>query len=205
MLFTGAPQQLSLNLGLRPKRPWSAPKFTQRTDLFFAIYLDVVAAARGAELARASCGPSQLSGRPRPAEILHVTLVPVGVASLLPTEAFSALARAAAVVDQAAFDVAFDRVASFKIGADFALVLLCDDGVAALTALRNSLHAAMACVGFRAPSRFTPHVTLAYCGKSVSETALDEPIAWTVREFVLVQSLTGRGVHVPLARWPLRG
>ncbi|WP_246731547.1 2'-5' RNA ligase family protein [Methylocapsa sp. S129] len=179
-------------------------KSPQRTDLFFAIYLDVAATARSAELARALCGPSQLSGRPRPAEILHVTLVPVGVASLLPAEAFSALERAAASIDQAAFNVVFDRVASFKNGDSFALVLLCGDGLAALTALRNSLHAAMAGVEFLGRSRFKPHVTLAYCRKPVAETALGAPIASTVREFALVRSVYGEGVHMPLARWRLR-
>ena len=104
MHFTGAPQQLSLNLGLRPKRSWSAPKFSQRADLFFALYLDAIAAARSAALARASCGPSQLSGHATD-RTLHSTLVPVGVASLLPTQAFSVLERAAAFVDQAAFNV----------------------------------------------------------------------------------------------------
>jgi RNA 2',3'-cyclic 3'-phosphodiesterase len=203
MPFNGAPRQLSLNLGPQPKRPQSAPELPQRNDLFFAIYLDAVAAARGGKLAPALCGQSQSSGRPRPTETLHVTLVPVGVASLLPAQAFSVLRQAAALIDQAAFNVAFDRVASFKGGP--ALVLLCGDGVAALTTLRKSLHAAMTSVGFRAPSRFKPHVTLAYCRKSVSETELDDPIAWTVREFVLVRSLVGRGVHMPLARWPLRG
>jgi 2'-5' RNA ligase len=205
MHFTGEPQQLSLNLGPQPKRRQSAPNLTQRTDLFFAIYLDAVAAARGAELARVWCDPSQLSGRPRPAETLHVSLVPVGVASFLPAEVLSLLRQAAALIDQPAFKVTFDRVVSFKNGDTPPLVLLCGDGVAALTALRNSLHTAMAGVGSHPPSRFTPHVTLAYCRKSVSETALDEPIVWTVREFVLVQSLFGRGVHVPLARWPLHG
>jgi 2'-5' RNA ligase len=205
MIFNGAPQQLSLNLGPQPKGPQSAPKFPQRNDLFFAIYLDAIAAARGAKLARAWCGQSQLSGRPRPAETLHVTLVPVGVASLLPPEAFSVLRQAAALIDQAAFKVTFDRVISFKGGDEPALVLLCGDGVSELTTLRKSLHAAMVGVGFHAPSRFTPHVTLAYCRKSVSETALDEPIVWTVREFLLVRSVIGRSVHMPLARWPLRG
>jgi 2'-5' RNA ligase superfamily len=154
MPFNGAPRQLSLNFGPQPKRPPSAPEFPQRNDLFFAIYLDAVAAARGARLARALCGQSQSAGRPRPTETLHVTLVPVGVASLLPAQAFSVLRQAAALIDQAAFNVAFDRVASFRGGS--ALVLLCGDGVSALTTLRKSLHAAMTSVGFRAPSRFKP-------------------------------------------------
>jgi 2'-5' RNA ligase len=200
-----APQQLSLNLGSQPQRPRSAPKLQQRIDLFFAVYLDATAAAGGAKLARALCDQFRLSGRPRPQETLHVTLVPVGVAAFLPEAAFSALRRAAALVGQAAFKVIFDRVASFKTGDNYALVLRCGEGLSALTTLRKSLHSAMAGVGFRVPSGFTPHVTLAYSRGCVSETVLAEPIVWTVREFVLVQSLLGKGIHIPLARWPLRG
>lgn len=200
----GAPQQLSLNLGPQPRRPGCAPKFQQRVDLFFAIYLDAIVAIRVVKLARALCNQFQLSGRLRPKEILHVTLVPVGISALLPREAFSVLGQAAALVDQAAFKVIFDHVVSFKNGDNCALVLRCSDGVSTLKDLRKSLHAALAGVGFRAPSSFTPHVTLAYCRGSISETALVDPVVLTVREFVLVQSLHGKGVHIPLARWPLR-
>jgi 2'-5' RNA ligase len=200
-----APQQLSLNLGLQPERPRPAPKLQQRADLFFAIYLDAAAAAGGAKLARRLCDQLPLSGRPRPQETLHVTLAPVGVAASLSDAVFSALRRAAALVDQPAFQVIFDRVSSFKMRGNYALVLRCGEGLSALTTLHKSLRSAMAGVGFRAPSGFTPHVTLAYSRGSVSETALAEPIIWTVREFVLAQSLLGEGIHMPLARWPLRG
>jgi hypothetical protein len=32
-----------------------------------------------------------------------------------------------------------------------------------------------------------------------------DAIQWTVRDFVLIQSLWGRGKHIHLARWSLRG
>ena len=31
-----------------------------------------------------------------------------------------------------------------------------------------------------------------------------DPVGWTVREFVLVRSLLGLTMHIPLARWKLR-
>lgn len=31
-----------------------------------------------------------------------------------------------------------------------------------------------------------------------------EPVSWRVREFVLVQSLQGKGVHRQLGKWPLQ-
>lgn len=49
---------------------------------------------------------------------------------------------------------------------------------------------------------FTPHVTLLYDDRSVAPQAI-EPIAWTVREFVLVHSLLGRTEHRILGRWSL--
>jgi 2'-5' RNA ligase len=51
-------------------------------------------------------------------------------------------------------------------------------------------------------SRYTPHMTLLYDDSLVMERPV-ETMAWTVREFVLVRSLLGQTVHVPLARWPL--
>ena len=53
---------------------------------------------------------------------------------------------------------------------------------------------------------FTPHLTLLYGDRIVTERSI-EPIRWTVRDFVLVQSLRGRGEskHIHLARWPLCG
>ena len=59
--------------------------------------------------------------------------------------------------------------------------------------------------GFRRiASRFTPHMTLLYGDHTVVEHSIDA-IQLTVRDFVLVQSLRGRGKHIHLARWSLRG
>jgi 2'-5' RNA ligase len=51
-------------------------------------------------------------------------------------------------------------------------------------------------------SRYTPHMTLLYDDSLVTERPV-ETVTWTVGEFVLVHSLLGQTVHVPLARWPL--
>jgi len=59
-------------------------------------------------------------------------------------------------------------------------------------------------LGERVASSFTPHVTLLYDGRVVTER-LVEPIRWTVREFVLVRSLLGKTRHIVIGRWPLRG
>jgi 2'-5' RNA ligase len=44
-----------------------------------------------------------------------------------------------------------------------------------------------------------------YDRQPIPETDLDEPITWTVRDFVLIHSLVGRSQHKHLARWQLNG
>jgi 2'-5' RNA ligase len=61
--------------------------------------------------------------------------------------------------------------------------LRCGPGLAGLTTLRQAL---------ASRSAFTPHVTLLYDRQSVPEACIDEPITWTVRDFVLVQTCRGR-------------
>jgi 2'-5' RNA ligase len=87
------------------------------------------------------------------------------------------------------------------------LVLRGSDGVAALTALQQALVVAMEKAGFKLrKSHFTPHVTLLYGDRCIAEQVV-EPVAWSVREFVLVHSLLRRKLeqkqkqYVPLARW----
>jgi 2'-5' RNA ligase len=50
--------------------------------------------------------------------------------------------------------------------------------------------------------RFTPHMTLSY-GRCSLDAQATEPVAWTVRELVLVHSFIGQTRHEVLGRWPL--
>lgn len=52
---------------------------------------------------------------------------------------------------------------------------------------------------------FTPHLTLLRKAAKPAVTRLSEPLVWSVREWVLVESvLTSHGArYQPLARWPL--
>jgi 2'-5' RNA ligase len=50
--------------------------------------------------------------------------------------------------------------------------------------------------------RFTPHLTLLYDNRYVEGRDV-EPIAWSVREFVLIHSVLGKTRHIHLGRWPL--
>jgi hypothetical protein len=47
-------------------------------------------------------------------------------------------------------------------------------------------------------------MTLLYGDHTVVERSIDA-IQLTVRDFVLIQCLRGRGKHIHLARWSLRG
>jgi RNA 2',3'-cyclic 3'-phosphodiesterase len=108
-----------------------------------------------------------------------------------------------------AFAVAFDRTGDFR---GRPLVLRAHEGTLALMEFRFALGKALESAGFAGRTRasFTPHITLAYLAyrepanvKRRFVERLDEPVSWTVQDFVLVHSLLGRTRHIALARWPL--
>jgi 2'-5' RNA ligase len=81
------------------------------------------------------------------------------------------------------------------------LVLVGDEEkVIGLTWLHEAL--AEAC-GWKAESRFTPHISLIWSSDFLPERAI-EPFSWTIREFVLIHSMYGQSRHEVLSRWPLR-
>ncbi len=178
----------------------------QPTDrLFFAIFPDVAAAMRIAELGEFLRHEHRLHGRPLARERLHVTLHHLGDYTGLPQDVVAMADEAASAVAMPPFEVAFDRAASFDGPRNRPLVLRGDDGIAALMTFQRALGMAMkkAGLGSRVGQGYTPHVTLMYDDRGIAEHVV-ETIAWTVHEFVLVHSLLGRTRHVTLARWPLR-
>jgi 2'-5' RNA ligase len=106
----------------------------------------------------------------------------------------------------APFQVAFDRVGSFRKRRDRApLVLLGDDGVGGLLDLREAIGRPLEEAGvMRLSQAFTPHLTLLYDTQRIESVPI-APITWTVREFSLVHSLIGHGRHTVLESWSLRG
>ena len=182
----------------------AVPAATDR--LFFAIYPDADAAARIERLARNLRDGHRLRGRPLAIERFHVTLHYLGDYPGLPKDILAAATNAAASVAMPPFEVAFDRASSFRRPRKLPLVLRTGDDVATLMAFHRTLVTAMTKFGLgcREEPHYTPHVTLLYDDRCVADEPV-ETIAWTVREFVLVNSLIGQGRHVPLARWPLRG
>jgi 2'-5' RNA ligase len=146
----------------------------------------------------------ELKGRSIGVSRLHVTLSYLGDYIGVPEDIVAAAIKAAASVRAAPFDVTFDRAMSFHgRPRNRPLVLLGDDGVAALTTFQQTLDRALQKAGLAvANSHYTPHVTLLYDNRFVPPGTI-EPIRWTVSEFVLMHSLLGRTRHVPLARWSL--
>ncbi len=177
-----------------------APSTSRVSRLFFAVVPDAVAAARISRLARVLKHAHQFDGKVIEPGRLHVSLFFLGELS---EQIVRVASEAAADVRAPAFEVWFDRSASFRGGpGNRPLVLVGDDGVERLKSFRRTLGIAMAGKGLRYLTKkdFIPHVTLLYADRNVEEHPI-EPIRWTVNEFVLIHSMHG---HVHLARWPLR-
>jgi 2'-5' RNA ligase len=146
-----------------------------------------------------------LAGRPIPARCLHISLCGLGEYEALPGPLVEHACLAADAVACAPFDVRFDRCGEFGGGA---LVLYTRDKMPALLDFRCRLGAAMRAepplARFVTRRPYTPHVTILYRRDACPfQEQTIEPIGWTVREFVLVQSLVGRRRHIRLGRWRL--
>jgi RNA 2',3'-cyclic 3'-phosphodiesterase len=145
-----------------------------------------------------------LTGRRIATKRLHLSLHTVGAWHGLSPAAVKAAKDVGDSFSKPPFEVVFDRAMSFA--GERAFVLRAE-AEGAFTSFHHALGIEMkkAGIGRSVSSRFTPHLTLLYGDRMVTERSI-EPIRWTVRDFVLVQSLRGRGQskHVHLERWPLR-
>lgn len=186
-----------------------APTKAQSDHLFFAVLPEPAAARRIVALAEKLRRQHALRGRALRPERLHISLCSLGSVDRSrepPRGVISGAGRAASGIGVPAFDVTFDSVCSFGRGqGERPLVLYGDAGLASLHALLQALDERLRDEGFAAGARskFTPHITLLYDEGVVAPQAVD-PIAWTVREFVLIRSLVGRSEYRFLGRWPLR-
>lgn len=135
------------------------------------------------------------------AERLHITLTLLGHWPQLPDGLVDALVRVASSISVAPFPVVFDRLCG---NGDNAL-LRPSEPLPALEALQRRLGERLARAGIHGGrgARFSPHVTLAYrTGYALNEWT--DPISWTVRDFVLIESLVPLTQYVEHGRWPLR-
>jgi 2'-5' RNA ligase len=192
------PEQLSLP-GFEPA---SAIDF-----VFFALLLGAENASPIVKLRESLCDENGLKGQRVAKSLLHLTLHGVGAYDGLPRDVVERAKQAGAAILEKPFDVVFDCAMSFNRKRDGRPLVLCAGDEVALLAFHATLGEAMKKVGFRrVTSRFKPHMTLIYGDRMLTRQSV-ESVRWSVRDFVLVQSLRGRGQskYIQLARWPLRG
>ncbi|MDO8251126.1 MAG: 2'-5' RNA ligase family protein [Rhodoferax sp.] len=195
--FDGAPPGPPPLAKVAAKFSRGRPPYT----LFFSIFPEADAAKaiaiQGAHLGRAH----GLVSQPLPAHRLHVTLHDLGGYAELPPDIVKTAREAGDAVAARAFDVVFDRAMSFPSSGTY--VLCGGAGAAQLAAFRQSLGLAMGHAGLLVKRSFTPHMTVLYDRHPIAEHAI-EPITWTAKEFVLINSHVGKGVHEVLGCWSLR-
>ena len=170
--------------------------------LFFGIWPDEGATGRLARLAVQLRDDAIMPGRPVDADRLHITLHHLGdFADQIPSNLVPAACTAAATVVTQPFEAVFDRVG----GTRGSFLLRASDELVAMRAFRQVLSTALIKAGLRdrIHSAFNPHVTLSYDFSDVPERTIDS-IGWTVRQFVLIESLLGEHRHIERGRWSIR-
>lgn len=167
--------------------------------LFFGIWPDARAAESLRQLTARLRRDGVMSGRPVDTDRLHLTLHHLGeFADQVPQSLLPSAQEAAATVKTAPFDVIFDRIG----GTRDRLLLRASDKLTALRDFRQALSTALVKAGLRRDIDFNPHVTLSYDSGDIPETLI-QPIGWSVREFVLVESLLGQHKHIRHGVWPI--
>ena len=167
--------------------------------LFFGIWPDAHAAESLTQLMARLHHDGIMPGRPVDTDRLHLTLHHLGdFVDQIPPSLLPAAQAAAATVKIPPFEVAFDRIGGTK----GQFLLRASDVSPALRHFRQTLSAALIKAGLRryVEPAFTPHITLSYDFSDAPEMSI-EPIAWTVREFVLIESLLGKHQHIKKASW----
>lgn len=171
--------------------------------LFFALFPDEAAAAQLARTAQQLRIRHRIDAPVFAPDRFFVSLLGLGAHAGLPPAFVGGAFDAAAAIAAAPFEVAFDRAVSF-LGRPRPLVLCSEDDIPELIAFQRGLGDAIQKAGLgRAKPQYTPHVTMLYDERAIEDHAV-EPVIWTVRDFVLVHSLRGKGQHNILGRWSLR-
>lgn len=186
----------------RPRRRFGQ---TQKERVFFASLPDDATARRIHALAEEQKQQHGFGGTLILPEHLHVTLFHLGDWIKLPEDIVALAATAAAQVNAKSFDVAFNRVESFRNRTGifpFALTGAAEPW----RALRTALGAALKRTGLGGAVHeiddFKPHVTLLRDKERAKPMSVD-PIVWRVTDFVLIHSVLGKTTHNHLGRWPL--
>ena len=144
-----------------------------------------------------------LPGRPIEPDRLHVTLYHLGnFIDQIPPSLLPSAQVAAESIEMPPFVVTFDRIG----GTNGPLLLRPSGGSEGLRFFQHTLSTALAKAGWRRRVRFafSPHITLSYAVGAIPEQPVD-PICWTVRDFVLIESLLDEHRHIIRGSWAIRG
>jgi len=170
--------------------------------LFFAVLPDAETVDAICTARLKLCEKTGFSGSDVPPQQLHLPLLRVADYVVPPkAEDVDAILREADTVEMTPFRVSFGGVKSVARGA---LVLTAGRGGAMLEKLSSRLRDALTSPGRESRRAVPPYMTLMKSDAILRARRL-EPIAWTVREVVLVHSLLGKATHRVVGRLPLRG
>lgn len=169
--------------------------------LFFALWPDDevrrAITARATEFAGA-CAPG---GRPVAPQRYHLTLQFLGSFAALPEAVVEGAIAAGDNVHAPELTLLLDRIGSFERNRVWWLG--CDPSPGLLH-LRGELGRALAAAGLRTDATpFVPHVTLGRGQPPRLRPRAIDPLAWPLRDFVLVDSATGAPAYRIVRRWPL--
>jgi 2'-5' RNA ligase len=179
-------------------------KFGDKARVFFALWPDAAVAVRLHAIAQQWHG--SLDGRVMREDTLHATLVFLGDVE---TSRLSTLLDLASVIQLPDFGMVFDTGGCWRH--NHIAYLGMRRTPEPLHNLQFDLASRVQSAGFNIEKRhFSPHVTLirkAACSNAIreKENPATEPVAWTVRDFVLVKSsLSANGSrYEQIGRWPL--
>lgn len=176
----------------------------KKVRIFFAIWPNDTTQKQLAGLAKQLRLESLCGGRKTKAENIHLTLVFLGEVDTGKVEALHRIADGIQAPGACAFDFVVDEIHYWKHNN----IVYASTGnvprelIDLVTALQNALSAA----GFSLERRaYSPHITLMRDASCKTLPELTEPIAWRVRDWVLVKSEQARdgSVYIPIGRWPL--
>ncbi len=178
-----------------------------RRNLFFALQPPPEVRGRIAAITEQVRRAQGLTAPPMAPERLHVSLNSLGVHAAWPAPLVARAAEAVSRLRIAPFEVAFNRVTSFRHPrGPRPLVLWGDEGVIGVFALHAAIHGALREAGLasRHLRPIEPHLTLLRDRRLAPDLTI-RPVRWWVREFVLVHSGLGEARHHVEHRWPLVG
>lgn len=175
-----------------------------RKRLFFALWPQI--ACRRAIIDRVGDSVRACRGRVVGTENLHLTLAFLGS---VPVSLIPCIEAAAGRIHRSPFTITLSRLGHF--GRSRILWLGPENENKAISPsaeLAGALWRELAACGLKAEQhRFRPHVTLARKTQGSLQARSFEPIVWVVRDFVLVESVTGKrqAEYAVVRRFPLIG